>query len=182
MEDVQQNMEEEALRMDVPPMCRIGAGQHFHTTGLAHNPKGFPSQDPKIVDALIRRLHQKIYARMDAVEQVEEQFIEDAELILTCIGGVTRSAEAALHELRDQGYKVGLFRPITLFPFPRRRLRMLAQHGAKILVAEMSLGQLHRVVATSIPDRRRVLSLTRVDGEVISPDEIIDMAIDALKH
>ncbi len=181
MEDVQQNMEEEVLKMDVPPMNRLGVGQHFHTTGLAHNPKGFPSQDPKIVDALMRRLHQKIYDRIEAIEQVEEQFTEDADLIITCIGGVTRSAEAALHELRDQGYNVGLFRPITLFPFPRRRMRMLAKHGTKILVAEMSLGQLHRVVANSIPDRRRVFGLTRVDGEVISPDEIIDMAIKALE-
>ncbi len=179
--------DEETLRDDmfdqnVPPMKRLGDGHRFHTTGLTHDNRGFPTQNPKVADDLIRRLHRKIEEYRDGIEEVDESDINDAEAIVICLGSVTRSAEAAIHQLQEEGIRVGLFRPVTLFPFPRKRLRRVLKTGVKAVVAEMSLGQLMRLVESASEDRRQLFSLCKVDGDVIAPEEIVNAVKRALDH
>ncbi len=77
----------------------------------------------------------------DGEVQFEEKNIQDAQLVLVAYGTSSRIAAAAMKMARDKGLKVGLFRPITLWPFPKKQLAKLAQRVENFLVVEMSQGQ-----------------------------------------
>ncbi|MDQ7798663.1 MAG: 3-methyl-2-oxobutanoate dehydrogenase subunit VorB [Candidatus Edwardsbacteria bacterium] len=77
----------------------------------------------------------------DREVQFEEKNIQDARLVLVAYGTSSRIAAAAMKMARDKGLKVGLFRPITLWPFPKKQLAKLAQRVENFLVVEMSQGQ-----------------------------------------
>lgn len=86
---------------------------------------------------------------LEKYRQVEEQECryenretEDAQVLLVAYGTSARICRSAAHHLRDQGVKVGLFRPITLYPFPYRQLREAAKGKKRIMVVEMSAGQM----------------------------------------
>lgn len=90
--------------------------------------------------------------RRVAPEIVEYQELnaDDAEILLVAHGVVSRAIEAALPELREAGIKAGMFRPITLRPFPAEQLRKRAEKASKILVIESAVGQLDKIVKSSI--------------------------------
>jgi 2-oxoglutarate/2-oxoacid ferredoxin oxidoreductase subunit alpha len=89
------------------------------------------------------RLLQAKYAKMQAEIRWEEYLTEDAKLIVCAYGSIGRIAKSAVRALRAQGKKVGLFRPITLFPFPSEQLRALAaKKGRRFLTVEHNLGQM----------------------------------------
>ncbi len=87
-------------------------------------------------------------ARLKKYREIEEKEVifeakqcEDADLVVVAYGTSSRIAWAAVKAARDQGLKVGLFRPITLWPFPKKQLSKLAQRAKRFLVVEMSMGQ-----------------------------------------
>jgi len=83
------------------------------------------------------------YARMTAAEQRSEQFFcEDADWIVLAANTPARMAKGAVQALRDRGVKAGLFRPITLWPFPMDRLRPLLDRARALVVVEAGNGQL----------------------------------------
>jgi 2-oxoglutarate ferredoxin oxidoreductase subunit alpha len=94
--------------------------------------------------------------------------------LIFAFGTISRSARSAVDDLRAEGIKAGLFRPITLWPFPERRMAQLARQVKAVLVPEMNLGQMileiERVVKGACP----VSGITRVDGEPITPQQIIE--------
>jgi 2-oxoglutarate ferredoxin oxidoreductase subunit alpha len=79
---------------------------------------------------------------------------------------------------REAGYRVGLFRPRTVWPFPAEALRAVAAKSARVLVAEMNRGQMLREVQRVVPNAR---GFGKTDGEVIAPDEIWDAAKEYLR-
>lgn len=82
------------------------------------------------------------YASMKAEILTEEYQTRDAELVVVAYGSIGRIAKTAIRKLRDKGRKVGLFRPITLYPFPDQALARLAKQGKKFLTIEHNLGQM----------------------------------------
>ncbi|OGT76500.1 MAG: 2-oxoglutarate synthase subunit alpha [Gammaproteobacteria bacterium RIFCSPLOWO2_02_FULL_56_15] len=165
----------------IPAMPRPGDGYRTHTTGLTHAENGFPTQDPTQIAAANRHLSHKLDPHLDRIEQTELVACEDAELIVVACGIVARAAKRAVREARAAGIKAGLFRPITLWPFPARQLKPLLQHANAVLVPEMNAGQLIVEVERYAPDRCRVEGLNRNDGEPITPAQILDR-IRALAH
>jgi 2-oxoglutarate ferredoxin oxidoreductase subunit alpha len=158
----------------VPVMSRPGDGHRIHVTGLTHTAEGFPTQKPDLAERATRRLLDKIELHRDRIEAYEALQTADAEVLIVAIGIVARAARRAVVDLRAQGVKAGLLRPITLWPFPERAVRDAAARARAVLVPEMNAGQLaleiERLAAA------KVARLNRLDGEPISPAEIIDAA------
>jgi len=116
-------------------------GYRYHITGLHHGPTGFPTEDAKLSQELIDRLFNKILAHKDEIESYEEFMLDDADIMVIAYGSVSLSAKEAIRQLREEGIKVGLFRPITLWPSPEEKIDELCNKFDKILVAEMNKGQ-----------------------------------------
>ncbi|MBT3170717.1 MAG: 2-oxoacid:acceptor oxidoreductase subunit alpha [Rhodospirillaceae bacterium] len=157
----------------IPPMPRPGDGYRSHTTGLTHDESGFPTQDPAKAEAMLARLINKVERHRDVVDAADMMATEDADILVVAYGTPARAARRAVKEAREQGIKLGLFRPITLWPFPERAFLAAAKSAKRIIVAEMNAGQLLLEIER-IAGRERVSPLLRFDGEHIAPDEILD--------
>ncbi|SCZ01402.1 2-oxoacid:acceptor oxidoreductase subunit alpha [Alkaliphilus peptidifermentans] len=157
----------------VPPMAAFGEGFHFHVTGLMHDEYGFPSNDSEVADKLLRRIMDKIDNNVDDIVIFEEEFTEDAELLILAYGGTYRSARSAVKKARSEGLKVGLFKALTIWPFPETRVKELTNNIKKILVPELNLGQYVQEVERVVKNTADVYSLGKVNGEAITPDEIL---------
>jgi len=166
----------------VPPMARPGDGYRVHTTGLTTAENGFPTQKAAEVEPVIKRLLGKIELNNDLVESFEELECEDAEVVIVALGVVGRAARRAVRDLRQEGVKVGLFRPITLWPFPTQSFRKLTKKARHLVVAEMNAGQLILEIGTAKAGRQTVSGLNRFDGEPISPSQIKQSVKEVLGH
>ncbi len=161
---------------DVPPLAAFGSEYRFHVTGLNKAQDGFPTTKAELVDDEQRRQIRKVEndaARAD-IELNEEYMTEDADVIIFAYGSIARSARYAVNELRKEGIKAGLFRPITLWPFPEKRVAALAQQAKAIVVAEMNLGQMVHEVDRVAKGACTIAGVFRVDGEPINPGQIMD--------
>jgi 2-oxoglutarate/2-oxoacid ferredoxin oxidoreductase subunit alpha len=163
----------------VPPLPAFGEGYRFHVTGLTHDERGFPTGDPKVAGALIDRLHSKIEDHLDEVVEVEEFMLDDAEIAIFAYGIVGRSAREAVTRAREEGTRIGLIRPRTLWPFPTAEVAEVASRTHTILVAEMNRGQMIGEVERAAAGMSRVVGHFRADGEPITPTEIL-AAVDGL--
>ncbi|BCA80257.1 2-oxoacid:acceptor oxidoreductase subunit alpha [Desulfuromonas sp. AOP6] len=159
---------------DVPPLAAFGTGYRFHVTGLNKAQDGFPTTKASLVDDEQRRQIRKVDAAQADIEKNEEYLTEDAEIVIFAYGSTSRSARYAVNELRKEGIKAGLFRPITLWPFPEKRVAALAKQAKAIIVPEMNLGQMVLEVERVAKGACEIGFLGRVDGEPINPGQIID--------
>ena len=157
----------------IPLMADFGSGYRYHVTGLTHNEKGFYTSKLPEVDALMRRLTAKIEDHVNEIATFEEIELEDCEVLLIAYGSVARSAHEAVLKLREQGVKAGLLRPITIWPFHDQRIKAVCTGKKAVIVPEMNLGQYAREVERVAPSDVPVIPLTRVDGELVVPEEII---------
>ncbi len=172
----------DASKTDVPPLAAFGSGYKFHVTGLNKAADGFPTTKAELVDAEERRQISKVEkpeARAD-IESNEEYLTEDAEVIIFAYGSTSRSARYAVNELRKEGIKAGMFRPITLWPFPEKRIAQLAKQVKAIVVAEMNLGQMLLEVERVAKGACETPFIGRVDGEPINPGQLIALVKEAL--
>jgi 2-oxoglutarate ferredoxin oxidoreductase subunit alpha len=119
----------------------------------------------------------QIQARLARIRQNEqrsvEYFTDDAQFLVVGYGSVGRIALSAVRQLRESGVPVGLFRPITLYPFPEARLRTLAERVAAILVVEMNAGQMLEDVRLVVAERTPIHFYGRMGGAVPMPEEIV---------
>lgn len=121
-----------------------------------------------------RNLHlQEKYNTIQENEvRYETQQMEDADYIIVSFGSAARIAEKALELAREEGLKVGLFRPITLWPFPQKELAEAAQGKKGVLVAEINAGQMVQDVRLAINNTIKVEHFGRLGGIVPEPEEI----------
>jgi len=155
----------------VPPMARPGDGYRTHTTGLTHAEDGFPTQSPEAVERNQTRLLTKLQRNRARIESFELEHANDADVLVVAIGISARAAKRALAAARAKGIRAGLFRPITLWPFPADALRTAAAGARAVLVPEMNAGQLVLEVERVLRGTR-VVGLNRYDGEPIGPTQI----------
>jgi 2-oxoglutarate/2-oxoacid ferredoxin oxidoreductase subunit alpha len=122
---------------------------------------------------------QKKYKIIQEKEQrYESLFLDDARLVLVAYGTMARIASSAVRALRARGKKVGLIRPVTLWPFPGKIFRKLTEkkNKPKLLVAEMSYGQMLEDVKLSVDCRLAVEFIGRAGGGIPAEEEIIKKA------
>ena len=157
----------------VPAMKPFGRGERYNITGLAHDESGFPTNNTQVAGKLVSRLLAKVEDNVDDIVRIEEYAMEDAETAIVCFGGTARAAMEAVLAAREAGKKVGLFRPITVWPFPEKQLKARLPQLKHILMVEHNHGQMllevQRTAGGSVP----VSFLGKVDGTVISPAEIL---------
>lgn len=157
----------------IPAMARPGDGHRTHTTGLTHGESGFPTQNPADVERNQRRLQTKLALNRDRIEAADAYRCDDADVVVVAIGISARAARRAVDQARERGLAVGLFRPVTLWPFPERALVAATARAQAVLVPEMNIGQLRlevERVLRSLP----VSGLNRYDGEPIAPAAIVE--------
>ena len=157
----------------VPEMTNFGHGERYNITGLLHDDSGFPTNNNKIAGDLVTRLMKKIEENYDDIVQVEEDGLDDADVAIFCFGGTMRAAITAKEEARKKGVKCGIFRAITVWPFPERELEAVVKKVKKIVVVEHNYGQLVNEVRRIAKDRCAVEFVGKVDGTVITPQEIL---------
>ena len=118
------------------------------------------------------------YARYDKAKANEQRFesylTEDADVIIVSYGASSRVARSAVNSAREMGIKAGLFRPITLWPFPTDELNRLADTGvSSFLCVEMSMGQMVEDVRLCVNGRKPVSFFGRTGGVIPTPAEVL---------
>ncbi len=123
----------------------------------------------------LRNLHlqEKYRAIKENEVRYEAQQLDDAEVLIVAFGSAARIAEKAIEIAREEGIKAGLFRPITLWPFPEKQLREAAHGKRGVLVVEINAGQMIEDVRLSVNGEEPVEHFGRLGGIVPEPDEIV---------
>jgi 2-oxoglutarate ferredoxin oxidoreductase subunit alpha len=161
--------------MPAPP---LGSRYTVHATGLVHDRRHSNLADtarPEVASDLGDYLREKIYHHRDAIVRVEELEMGDAEVAVFAYGSVARSAKAAMRWARSQGMRVGLVRPLTLWPFPTSAVDFMAEQVRTVIVPEMNIKQMSWEVRAAVAGRAKVVDHGRVDGRLITPEEIQDL-------
>ncbi|MBM9537571.1 2-oxoacid:acceptor oxidoreductase subunit alpha [Desulfobulbus alkaliphilus] len=156
----------------IPAMASFGDGYRHHITGLVHDDHGFPTENPGEILNFHQRLTQKITRGFPEIMMTRSYRLEDAEVAIIAYGSVARSAMRAVEEARQQGIRAGLLQLITLFPFPRSHVTPVLKQCRAVLVPEMNMGQISREVQRVNQSFCTVVKHNRVDGQVITPDEL----------
>ena len=115
------------------------------------------------------------YRQLEENEVIyEELFCDDAEYLIVAFGSAARISQKAVEMAREKGMKVGLFRPITLWPFPSKQLKSYNEKVKGILTVELNAGQMIEDVKLAVECRIPVNHYGRLGGIVPAPDEILD--------
>ena len=127
----------------------------------------------KLEELVMTRYHR--YQLVKEQEQRAEAYLcEDADLVIVAYGASSRVARSAVNKAREQGYKVGLIRPITLWPFPVQALKKAAATAKSFLVVEMSMGQMVDDVKLAIDCKAPVHFYGRTGGMIPTPAGVLE--------
>lgn len=125
------------------------------------------------------RQNQHIYNLFNKFKQIEDNEIEweelnteDADTLLVAFGSMTRNIKATMNVLRKEGHKVGILRPITLSPFPSKRINELAKKVDNVIVVEMNMGQMFNDVKLAVDGQAKTDLINRPVGQWLSVEEI----------
>jgi len=157
----------------IPEPAPIGKGLRYNITGLFHSDSGFPTDNPESCSKLVSRLLRKIEENKDDIMQWEETEMEDAEVAVVCYGGTAGIAASAVEEARESGVKAGMFRPVTIWPFPAEALSNISKRLKRVVVVEHNAGQLLYEVERVVAGRCPVDFIGHFNGTLIEPDEIL---------
>ncbi len=128
---------------------------------------------PEVMEQRNLALQRKYEEIQRAEVRYDSQRLEDAELVIVSFGSASRIAEKAIELAREDGLKVGLFRPITLWPFPLTQLQEVAKGKKGILVVEINAGQMIDDVRLAVNGKEQVEHFGRLGGIVPEPEEIV---------
>ena len=165
----------------VPAMPPFGSGYRWHVTGLVHDETGFPKGTPAATLAATNRQHDKLYNNLDDIVEVENYAMEDAEYAIVAFGGAARAAYEAVDMARAKGMKVGLVRPITIWPFAEKQMKALASKVKHIIVHELNYGQYVLEVERAVAGKVPVTLFAKYDNEPATPAEVFAQMEKAFK-
>ena len=157
-------------RMDLPP-------KDWALTGAkGRNPNRLKSL--YLQDGELSEHNWKLYQKYEQMKKEEVRFesfcVEDAQLIIAAFGSMARVSKTSVELAREEGMKVGLFRPITLFPFPDKAIYNLSQRVKLFLTVELNTGQMVEDVRLSVDRDAKVYFYGRPPGSLPSPEEVLE--------
>ncbi len=177
-----QMMEPVALDLEVKPACE----KPWATTGTKC------SRPHNIVNSLFlapEELEKFNFARFERYKYIEEHetmyeeyMMEDAEICIAAFGIAARVSKNAVNEARKQGIKVGMIRPITLWPFPTAPFAKAAEQVKQIITVELSMGQMIEDVKLATKCKVPVTLCNRVGGMIPSPEQVLEAILEANKN
>ena len=129
---------------------------------------------PEVLEDLVKERYER-YEKIKAEEQRAEEFMtEDAEIVVVAFGASSRVARSAIKAAREEGIKVGMIRPITLWPFPEKAIEKTVSTAKKYLCVEMNMGQMVDDVRLVVNGRKPVEFFGRTGGVIHTPAEVLD--------
>lgn len=169
--------------------------RHINPEDLPEKPwatTGAKGRKPNVINSLyldpedLEKHNFKLKKKYEEIEKNEKRWetfnCEDgAEILFVAYGTVARIARTSIEILKEKGIKAGLFRPITLFPFPGDELFEVASRCENVLVSELSTGQMLEDVKFHLGKDRKVYFYGRVGGMVMTPEELVDEAVKFIK-
>lgn len=142
--------------------------------GRAHNIINSLWIDVQVMERLNERLQAKYVSMQRHETRFQEYLTKDADLVLVAYGSPARVCKSVVDLARDEGMRVGLLRPITLFPFPTAQIAALAAAGKRFAVIEMSAGQMVEDVRLAVSGAAEVTFYGRTGGAVPTPTEVLN--------
>lgn len=158
----------------VPAMPAFGSGYRWHVTGLVHDETGFPKGTPAATLAATNRQRAKLENNLDDIVQVENYRMEDADFAVVAFGGAARTAYETVDMARAEGLKVGLVRPVTIWPFAEAQMKELAGRVKGILVHELNCGQYVHEVERAVNGKVPVSLYAKYDNEPATPAQLLE--------
>lgn len=157
----------------VPAMPPFGSGYRWHVTGLVHDETGFPKGTPAATVEATNRQHDKIFNNLDDIVEVENYKLDDAEYAIIAYGGAARASYEAVNMARKEGIKVGLMRPITIWPFAQKQIKTLASKVKHIMVHELNYGQYVEEIERAVAGKTPVSLFAKYNNEPATPDQLL---------
>lgn len=145
-----------------------------HENKREHNIVNSLYLTPNALEDLVNARYARYETIKEKEQQAEEYLTQDAELIVVAYGASSRVARSAVNKAREKGLKVGLIRPITLWPFPEAALRRGAEQAKSMLVVEMSMGQMVDDVKLAIDCKIPVGFYGRTGGMIPTPAAVLE--------
>jgi len=164
---------------ELPPMLPVRTFEERAEWALT----GAAGREPNVITSLelgaesLERVNIELQAKLAKIKEAEVRFDEmetdDAEYVLVAFGTMGRVCQTVVRQARAQGLKVGLLRPVTLWPFPEQRLAELAEQVRGMMVVEMNAGQMLEDVKLAVEGRCPIRFHGRMGGIVPLPDDVL---------
>lgn len=165
---------------ELPPMQEVRKREDRPAWALT----GAKDRDPNVISSIYINpaeeevFNQKLVDKQKVIEANEIRFeqsdLEDADIAIIAFGTAGRIAQSAIRQAQEEGMKVGLLRPISLYPFPSKAIKDIAAKVKRVLVVEMNAGQMVEDVRLAIEGAVPVDFFGRMGGMVPLPDEVYD--------
>ncbi len=167
-------MEETERRFGDAPFVPFGQGPRTVVTGLSHDERGMPrTGSGQDTERILRESEARLRHDPDLRDGVSYTLLDDADVAILAYGITARAALEAVMLLRAEGVRAGLLDLRVLWPLPEVHIREVAERVRALVVAELNLGQMVMPIAAAVGGRTRVHSLTRADGTLFTPDDIV---------
>lgn len=129
-------------------------------------------------DGALSEHNWKLYHKYEQMKKEEVRFesywVEDARLVIAAFGSIARISRTSVELAREEGMKVGLLRPITLFPFPEQAFQQLSKKSKTFLTVELNTGQMVEDVRLSVDREAQVFFYGRPPGSLPTPEDILE--------
>jgi 2-oxoglutarate ferredoxin oxidoreductase subunit alpha len=169
---------------EVPPMPSVGEGCNVAVTGSTHNEYGIRfTADPTVHKQLVERLNNKIQNHAEEIADSETYNTDDCQIGIVSFGCTSRAIYEAVEIAEAKRIKTGYIRLKTIWPFPEKAVRQLAETAETIIVPEMNLRQIFYEVQRVANGLAEVISLNKIGGgELITPEELFEKIQESVKN
>jgi 2-oxoglutarate ferredoxin oxidoreductase subunit alpha len=159
----------------IPPMVAAGEGYRIHVTGLTHDERGYPVMTAQASEWNINRLVEKINVHRADIIQLEDYYLDDAEVVVVSYGISARTSMWPIRQARDEGIKVGFLRLITVWPFPDEQIQQIAKDINAFVVPEINMGQIRHEVERCAAGQAQVFGAHIPGGNVLNPQYVLNV-------
>jgi 2-oxoglutarate ferredoxin oxidoreductase subunit alpha len=168
---------------EVAPMPSVGEGFNVAVTASTHDEYGVRfTQDPLVHRRMLSKLNAKIYDHADDIVEVEDYNVDDCKVGIVSYGCTSRAVYEATERAEAEGTSTGYVRLKTIWPFPDKIVKRLAESAERIIVPEMNLGQISREVQR-VACNAEVIPLNKIGGgELITPEELLTKILEGGKQ
>ncbi len=149
-----------------------------HKNERKHNVINSLYIQPQVLEDLVRKRYEKYDLIKKTEQRAEEYLVEDADIVIVAYGASSRVSRSAVDKARKEGIKVGLIRPITLWPFPEDFILKYVDSAKVFLTVEMSMGQMVEDVRLAVNGKKPVEFYGRTGGVIPTPNEIYDKIVE----